>query len=345
MSRDAPSVSAILLCYDSERFVRDAIESVLAQDYAGPMEILVSDDASTDGTVEVVSEVLSGYAGPRPVRLLRNDVNAGSKSAHLNRILPAASGEILVSFDDDDVSHSDRVRKIVDAFAPRRVHAVYSAYSLIDEHGIARGPGSAPRPGPDTSACAWFARVDAYAPGMTLAVRRRVIERFGALAPDVHEDVVLPFRASLLGEVAFLPEALVKARRRATSLTTDLDRFRSIERYRERMLRGIEQARRNLETRLADLAAAEAFDASRAPELAGLRAIANRSFALAESTARLVSPSLRERAVALLDLIRAGAYREERAQHSFLALMPRTYLRYKRHSLGVNAAPSRAGSR
>jgi hypothetical protein len=58
-----------------------------------------------------------------------------------------------------------------------------------------------------------------------------------------------------------------------------------------------------------------------------------------------VSPSLRERAVALLDLIRAGAYREERAQHSFLALMPRTYLRYKRHSLGVNAAPSRAGSR
>ncbi len=342
MSRDAPSVSAILLCYRSEGFVREAIESVLAQDYEGPMEVLVSDDASTDGTFGVVSEVLSGYRGPRPVRLLRNEANTGSKSAHLNRVLPAASGEILVSFDDDDVSRSDRVRKIAAAFAPPQVQAVYSSFSLIDERGVARGDARVPRPAPGTSASAWFARVDAYAPGATLAVRRRVIESFPALEPDVHEDVALPFRASLLGDVRFLPEALVAARRRGTSLTADPARFRSLESYRERMLRGIRQARRNLESRLADLDAAEALDPARGPEFHSLRAIARESFAVAESTAGLVSPSFRERVAALLALVRAGAYREELGTHAFLALMPRTYLRYKRHSLGLAAEPSAA---
>jgi cellulose synthase/poly-beta-1,6-N-acetylglucosamine synthase-like glycosyltransferase len=140
----APSVSVILLCYDSEAFVRHAIESAFAQDYPGPMEILISDDASRDGTFELANEVVSGYTGPHTVRVLRRDANSGSKSAHLNHVFLEASGEILISFDDDDISRPDRVRKIVAEFAKEDVQAVYSSFSLIDEDGSPRGAGYRP---------------------------------------------------------------------------------------------------------------------------------------------------------------------------------------------------------
>jgi glycosyltransferase involved in cell wall biosynthesis len=344
MPQAALSVSAILLCYDSEAFVREAIRSALAQDYGGPMEILISDDGSADRTFEVVQEIVAEYPGPHTVRLWRRETNAGSKSAHLNHVLPHATGDVLVSFDDDDVSEADRVQRIVDAFSAPDVQAVYSSFSLISEDGASRGAGRVPHPAHGEDSSSWFARVDAYAAGTTLAVRRGVVETFGSLEPDVHEDIALPFRASLLGEVVYLPEALVKARRHAGSLTADLARFRSIEDYRERMQRGIAQAGRNLASRLSDLDEMEALQPERREDLARLRSIAKESFAIAESTARLVSPSFLERAKALLGLIRSGAYREELATHTFLALMPRAYLRYKRHSLGAPSGHN-AGAR
>jgi glycosyltransferase involved in cell wall biosynthesis len=335
MPHAAPSISVILLCYDSELFVRDAIESALAQDYCGSLEILISDDASRDGTFEIVRKVVSEYAGPHTVRVLRRQENSGSKSAHLNHVFPEALGEILISFDDDDVSRPGRVRKIVAEFANEDVQAVYSSFSLIDENGSPRGTGKVPHPAPNEDASQWFARVDAFAAGTTLAVRRRVIETFGPLDADVHEDIALPFRASLLGAVVFIPEDLVMVRRRAESLTSDLERFRSIADYRKRMLAGIEQARRNLESRRSDLDIALDLQPERSAELKRLRSIAEDTCVVAESTAKLLSPSFFERVAALLHLIRLGAYRDELAQHAFIALLPRTYLRYKRRSLGT----------
>jgi glycosyltransferase involved in cell wall biosynthesis len=336
MPHDAPSVSAILLCCNCEAFVREAVESVLAQDYPGPLEILISDDASQDRTLDVVRDTIADHTWEHRVRLLERDQNTGSKSAHLNHVFAEASGEIFVSFDDDDVSRPDRIRKLVEAFADPEVQAVYSSFSLIDVTGKARGAGSVPHPSPSQNVREWFARVDAYAAGTTLSVRRNVVVSFGQLPADVHEDITLPFRASLLGDVRYIAEPLVKARRRGTSLTTDLSRFASLASYRRRMQRGIDQAQRNLATRRADLDTALALRPERRSELATLREIAQESFAIAEFTLKLSSDSFLERFSALLRLIRIGAYRDELAQHAFLALLPETYLGFKRRTLGVD---------
>ena len=334
-----PHVSAILLCYNCADLVAAAVRSLLAQDYAGPVEVIVSDDASSDDTFDLACRELADCRTDWTVKTFRRAANSGSKSAHLNDLLLRATGDILISFDADDVAEPSRIRKTVAAFATDpAVHAVYSEFSLIDKDGRPLGTGRVPHPPSNVDTRRWFAQVDAYAAGATLAIRRPVAEVFGPLEPDIHEDIVLPFRASLLGEAVYLDEPLVRYRRHASSMTADLDRFASLEAYRTRMLLGIARARRHLESRHADLLTAARLMPQRAEEFASLRSIADQSLASAESTAQLVSDRLADRVAALVRLTRSGAYRDEWAQHAALALAPGAYLRYKRKSLGVNRA-------
>jgi GT2 family glycosyltransferase len=220
--------------------------------------------------------------------------------------------------------------------ADRTVQAVYSSFSLIDTEGRPRGAGYVPHPPSNENTRRWFARVDAYAAGATLAVRRPVIEAFGPLQPDIHEDIVLPFRASLLGEAIYLDEPLVRYRRHAESMTADLDRFASLEAYRTRMQLGIARARNHLASRRADLLTAASLMPQRSQDFALLNRIADRSLASAELTAHLVAERFMTRISALFQLTRSGAYRDEWVNHAALALMPDAYLHYKRRSLGVN---------
>ena len=331
------NVSAILLSHNCERVIADALRSVLAQD-CEPMEIIVSDDASTDGTFAVIQRESEQYAGPHRVVLRRRDSNAGSKSAHLNDVFPLASGRYLVSFDGDDVSDPKRVSSILEAFqADDAVTAVYSGYSLMDPAGRPLGRGKVQHPPPGADAARWFARVDAYASGATLAVRRDVVDVFGPLAPKIHEDVVLPFRASLVGKVRYLDEDLVRVRRWQGSFTADADRFISMDRYRARMLQGIGQARRQLDSRLADLRKAAELERIEPETREELERIARASMADAAATADLVSPSFLVRLRCLARLARSGAYRQELPQNALLTFAPRAYLGYKRRKLGIEA--------
>jgi cellulose synthase/poly-beta-1,6-N-acetylglucosamine synthase-like glycosyltransferase len=117
------------------------------------MEIIVSDDASADDTVGVVERELARYHGARGIQFIRRTTNSGSKSAHLNGVFPEASGDILISFDGDDISEIYRVRKIVERFrSDSNVQAVYSSYSLIDRFGRPCGLGCSHPPSRGTQA-------------------------------------------------------------------------------------------------------------------------------------------------------------------------------------------------
>jgi glycosyltransferase involved in cell wall biosynthesis len=327
-----------LLSYDCAPFIAETLASVLAQD-AAPMEILVSDDASTDDTPAILERGIAAYHGPHQVHFRQRETNSGSKSAHLNDALGHSTGEIIVSFDGDDIYQPTRVRRLVVEFArDPAVRAVYSSYDLIDEAGKRIGPGKVPHPPEGDDVASWFARVDAYASGSTLAVRREVFEQFGPLDPGIHEDIILPFRASLFGRVQFVDEPLVSARRRAGSLTADYDRYASLEAYRQRMRHGIDKARRHLEIRRNDLHTAASLAPTRRQEFDALRAVAEASMADAELTAKLVAPRFPTRMGALRDVLRSGAYRDDRLQHACLALIPDLYLGYKRRQLGIGGS-------
>jgi len=334
MRAELPSVSAILLTYNCAEFVAEAVRSVLDQD-CRPMEVLISDDASSDDTFRIVQEEVGPYTGPHEVTVRRRDRTSGSKSAHLNDVFDGTSGDIVVLFDGDDVSESHRVRRLAEVFGSgAEVFAAYSSYSLMDRQGRPVGSGRVPHPEPEVDPAQWFARVDAFASGATLALRREVVDAFPPLDAEINEDVVLPFRAALLGDVVYIDQELVRVRRWTGSLTAQRERFRSWARYRAWMLEGIEKAGRQLDSRLADLEVAGGLMPARGPEFDELREVARASLAHAEDTAELVSPSPWARARAFVRMWRAGAYREHLLQSAALAFLPRTYLYLKRRALG-----------
>jgi len=96
--------------WNGEPFVADALQSVLAQGY-GDFELLVLDDASTDGTLDVVS----GLRDAR-IRIHRNRRRLGL-AANWNRCLELAGGEYVKLFFQDDLLAPDGLERLVVSLA------------------------------------------------------------------------------------------------------------------------------------------------------------------------------------------------------------------------------------
>jgi glycosyltransferase involved in cell wall biosynthesis len=103
-----PFVSVLIDTYNHERFIEEAIVSVLEQDFPAPdREIIVVDDGSTDRTPEIVRKF------EPQLRLLRK-TNGGQASA-FNAGIPECRGEIVSFLDGDDWWAANKLSKVVDA--------------------------------------------------------------------------------------------------------------------------------------------------------------------------------------------------------------------------------------
>ncbi|MEV6008605.1 bifunctional polysaccharide deacetylase/glycosyltransferase family 2 protein [Streptomyces sp. NPDC051976] len=120
-------VSVIVPAYNESAGIEAAVRSLLASDH--PVEIIVVDDGSTDGTADLVESLNL----PR-VRVIRQ-ANAG-KPAALNTGIAAASFELLVMVDGDTVLEPEAVRALVQPFADPRVGAVSGNAKVVNRGGL-----------------------------------------------------------------------------------------------------------------------------------------------------------------------------------------------------------------
>lgn len=211
-----PSVSVLLMGYRSESTIIEALDGALSQTV--PCEIIVSDDASADSTLAIVSDHLRGYAGIHSVSVRRNERNLGV-CAHIMALEKIATGDILVFMAGDDVSYPHRVRKILELFARHpEAYAVGSAYDEVDAAGgLLR---SCTRMLPETMDQQRFLSHGKFSTlhGATMAIRRDVLTRFPPLQGKV-EDNMLSLRAALLGTCANVREPLIAYRIHDNNLT------------------------------------------------------------------------------------------------------------------------------
>lgn len=98
----SPLISCIVPVFNGERYLGEALESILKQRYQ-PLEIIVVDDGSTDGTAAVMDHY------PGKVCLLRQ-ANAGTAAAR-NFGLNAAKGEFVAFLDADDLWHPEKLER------------------------------------------------------------------------------------------------------------------------------------------------------------------------------------------------------------------------------------------
>lgn len=207
---DVP-VSFLVLTYNQEKYVEEAVVSALNQDYPF-LEIVITDDGSSDGTWSVIKKTVDSYYGPHKILIRRNQTNSGL-ATNFNNGMKECTGELIVVQAGDDISEPNRVSKLVKLWRDNNFlpDLLYSEIARMTDAGD-------------------IVSIDTYTPkmptfseikdgrffiagGMSAAYTRRLFEKFGPL-PDntATEDYVLTFRAILMGGLAHHLDPLVKYR-------------------------------------------------------------------------------------------------------------------------------------
>lgn len=209
-------VSFVLFAYNQESTICEAVESAFAQQYPA-LEIILSDDSSSDSTFEIMSQLRAQYTGPHRVRVRRSQTNLGL-ARHINAVTPEVNGTIVVLAAGDDVSLPNRVQAIVDRFSEDdEIHAVYSGYFPLYPDGV--GPPSGVLRQRYTSMVEVLMSGGGVGVGATYAYHRNCLGWPGPLPEWLQsEDRLLPFRAALRGRIAHIGIPLVKYR-----MTQNLD--------------------------------------------------------------------------------------------------------------------------
>jgi glycosyltransferase involved in cell wall biosynthesis len=211
-------VSLVICTYNQEALIPEALASALAQTYS-PLEVIVSDDCSTDATYRIVQQLAAAYQGPHRLVLNLNPVNLGI-ARHWDAISRMANGRLIVHAAGDDISVPTRVEELANAWArcePRPYllssNGIVMSFEGVDKHPLIGLPDSGElmvQAGPNGMD---FDDFDIYVPGFALAVDKRLYETLPPLTTWMwSEDDILRSRALLLGPIAFLPRALVRYR-------------------------------------------------------------------------------------------------------------------------------------
>ncbi len=125
-------ISVLMGIYNCETTLSEAIESILAQTYTD-WELILCDDASTDGTYEIARRYAQAYTDK--IILLHNDTNR-RLAYSLNRCLKKASGEFVARMDGDDVSLPERFEKQVAFLLEHEdIAVVGTAMQRFDDNG------------------------------------------------------------------------------------------------------------------------------------------------------------------------------------------------------------------
>jgi len=238
---DLPLVSFVLTSYNQEKYIQEAISGALTQTYS-PLEIIISDDCSTDNTFKIIQQTISLYRGKHIVTVNRNENNLGI-GEHLNKIIEMASGEFIICAAGDDISLPTRVDKLVNTWlnSNRRYKSIFTNAIRIDEFGVLSG--------------SYFKSIPIYAKtlndfifdkrsfrirtsqpavwqlGATAAFEKSLFNIYGRVdSRAIQEDGIYAFRALLQGEICYIDKSLVKYRIHSSSVS-NMNNPKSLKRF------------------------------------------------------------------------------------------------------------------
>jgi glycosyltransferase involved in cell wall biosynthesis len=134
-----PSVSVALCTRNGSLYIEEQLRSILTQTVA-PSEVVVSDDASTDGTLELVRGVWGRLTGAAPRLIVLSNEDALGVTANFEQAVSACSGDLIALSDQDDIWVPERLEKVAATFDGRpELGLVFSDARLISADGDSLG--------------------------------------------------------------------------------------------------------------------------------------------------------------------------------------------------------------
>lgn len=204
-------LSVCVRTHNQEHFIREALDSVLCQKTTFPFEIIISDDASSDGMVAILQEYHQQY--PDKIRLLLSETNLGGPT-NLKRVIEASSAKYITCLDGDDFYTDDyKLQKQVDFL---EAHPEYAACFhntwYADSEGNLKGLFNRP----DFHAvhdAREFIRERWFVPIHSAVLRREYIEFPDWYNTVMNDDYVVHLSVAKHAPYYFMPDVMVAYRR------------------------------------------------------------------------------------------------------------------------------------
>ena len=233
----APLISVVLATYNGEKYLREQLDSIFAQDYSN-LEVIASDDCSSDATVEILEEYsrrynLSWSVNERNLGFIRNFEGA----------MPRARGEFLALCDQDDLWLPDKLSALLNLITENDALLVYSNAELIDGEGASLNQDiwTSSRTIPERCARHEAFYLNNYVTGCTVMFRRELLELATPFPACICHDWWLAYVSSYYGRIAWTDRQLVKYRQHGANVigARRLSRSKLTGRYLLRQLNKI----------------------------------------------------------------------------------------------------------
>ncbi len=212
-----PQVSIVLLCYNQAPYVAEAVHSVWNQTYAN-IQLIVVDDASTDGSRQVIAALLRNNPEVSFIALPENRGNC----AAFNLALKRATGKYVIDLAADDVLLQDRVEAQVKFFESLgdEYGVIYSNARYIDKEGRFLKNHFAPAATPPQGDVYVDVIRTFFIPPPTVMMRKSVLDELGGYDEALaYEDFDFWVRSSRNYKYAYQPQILTSIRKLESSLS------------------------------------------------------------------------------------------------------------------------------
>lgn len=206
-----PLVTMTLYTFNQEKYIQESVRAALSQTYS-PLEIIISDDSSTDRTVDIIKSTLQAESFSHTVILNVNTHNLGIVR-HVNKVVDMANGEFIVATAGDDISFSNRVASLVECWQMMKVSAVFSNAFCIGETGINYGQYYVRKNSQKITLDEMLKAGHTGVLGASLSYEKHAFKSFGSLPIDgPYEDQIIPFQAAMTKGLYYLNEELISYR-------------------------------------------------------------------------------------------------------------------------------------
>lgn len=198
MSSSSPLVTVLMTAFNTEKYISEAIQSILNQSYT-QFELLIINDASTDNTLIEIEKFQD-----KRIRILTNTTNKGVVISR-NRALEEAKGEFIAIMDSDDIAAPNRLTAMVNKFNENPHLALIGSHArIIDPEGNPTGDSYKVETNPDLLPIRlFFGNSFAHS---SVMLKSEIFREFGGYRIPLSEDYDLFFRISTKYPVLNLDE-------------------------------------------------------------------------------------------------------------------------------------------